>query len=192
MKYAQALDIAATLIENFEPYCERVAIAGSIRRRKPDVKDIEIVAKPYTTPVKNMFGETTGNSLSLMNKYPYDKIGTMVKGASRMKQILLHDGISLDLFIVLPPAQWGVIYTIRTGPAAFNVWTQTKRSDGGAMPSYAKAKDGAVWAHGEIIPMPEEQDFLNFLGLGWIEPSERKARWGQFPPSSPLPKSQRM
>jgi len=180
MKYASALEIASALVEQFEPYCERVAIAGSIRRGKADVKDIEIVAKPFTTPIENMFGDATGY-LSRMNDFPYDELGALVKGGSRMKQILLHEGISLDLFIVLPPAQWGVIYTIRTGPKEFNVWTQTPRREGGAMPSFAKTKDGAVWAHGEIIPMPEEQDFLDFLELGWIEPAERKARWGQYP-----------
>jgi hypothetical protein len=32
-----------------------------------------------------------------------------------------------------------------------------------------------VWNSKEqIVPMPEEMDFLNFLGLGWIEPRDRK------------------
>ena len=45
------------------------------------------------------------------------------------------------------------------------------------MPSDCCCKDGAVHdKSGRIIPMPEEMDFLNFLGLGWIEPEERTGK----------------
>lgn len=102
-----------------------------------------------------------------------------VKSGPRYKQIALPEGIKLDLFMVLPPAQWGVIFAIRTGPAEFSRWIVTSRPTG-ALPAGYRVKDGGVrrnsWEEGFIISMPEEIDFLDFLGLGWIEPGDRFAK----------------
>jgi hypothetical protein len=50
-------------------------------------------------------------------------------------------------------------------------------------------KDAAVWRAYQIdlkghpfpgekpLGMPYEEDFFDFLGLSWLEPSERVARW---------------
>ncbi len=46
MLYEQALEIAERTKALLAPHCERIEIAGSIRRKKPHVKDIEIVAIP--------------------------------------------------------------------------------------------------------------------------------------------------
>lgn len=45
MKLEAARRIAEQLIESMQPYCERVMIAGSIRRGRAEVKDIEICAQ---------------------------------------------------------------------------------------------------------------------------------------------------
>lgn len=39
MQLNQARELAANLVEQMRPYCERVEIAGSIRRHKPEVAD---------------------------------------------------------------------------------------------------------------------------------------------------------
>ncbi len=46
MKLDKALEIAERTKKLLAPYCERIEIAGSIRRKKPEVKDIELVAIP--------------------------------------------------------------------------------------------------------------------------------------------------
>ncbi len=46
IRLADANPIAQRLHELLRPACERVAIAGSIRRAKPLVADIELVAMP--------------------------------------------------------------------------------------------------------------------------------------------------
>jgi hypothetical protein len=82
--------------------------------------------------------------------------------------------INLDLFIVLEPAQWGVIFTIRTGSADFSHNLVKSKSFGGYLPGDCKVHDGGVYKQGELITMPEEKDFLEFVGLGWIEPEKRQ------------------
>lgn len=47
----EARELAAPLIEALRPHCERVEVAGSIRRGKPFVNDIEIVCVPKTVKV---------------------------------------------------------------------------------------------------------------------------------------------
>ena len=43
MKLQEAKTIAQTVKKVLTPYCDRIEIAGSIRRRKPIVHDIDIV-----------------------------------------------------------------------------------------------------------------------------------------------------
>ena len=121
-----------------------------------------------------------------------------IKNGPKYKQIpLLPKGvvmpIKLDLFIATPPAQWGLLMVIRTGPNKpdnnFSKWCVTQRHKGGCLPNGVREEFGAVW-NGEdkvekisLLPkqndyiMPEEIDFLNFIGLGWIEPKDRVAQW---------------
>jgi DNA polymerase/3'-5' exonuclease PolX len=46
MKLNEAKATAEKYQNLFKPYCSRIEIAGSSRREKPEVKDIEIVATP--------------------------------------------------------------------------------------------------------------------------------------------------
>src|SRR5438876_12139133 len=43
---AQAERLAAKIVTELNTFCERIEIAGSIRRRRPVVNDIDIVALP--------------------------------------------------------------------------------------------------------------------------------------------------
>jgi DNA polymerase/3'-5' exonuclease PolX len=174
MIYAEAKRLADQLLAELSPVCERIEIAGGVRRMKPDPHDIELVAIPKLEPIKDLFGGI-GGQRNLLNQFIEDNY-FCDKNGDRYKKIVVTPEISCDLFIVLPPfRQWGVLFTIRTGPADFSHRIVTPRRHGGCMPSDHHERDGAVWdARGQMIPMPEEIDFLNFLGLGWIEPKERR------------------
>lgn len=181
MEHAKALEIAERLKAALAPFCERIEIAGSIRRGKPDVHDIEIVAAPKLLALMDMFGAAVSGANQLethIGEWLPTK-AHLIKNGPRYKQIALPDGINLDLFIVLPPSQWGVQLTLRTGPADFSKWVVTKRRLGGALPSHCRVCDGGVYEGDNLIAMPEEIDFLSFLKLGWLEPGERQARWGR-------------
>lgn len=57
MQYEKAKKIADRLVEIFSPHCSIIHIAGSIRREKSEVKDIEIVCRPKTEFVStDLFG----------------------------------------------------------------------------------------------------------------------------------------
>jgi DNA polymerase/3'-5' exonuclease PolX len=178
MQLQQAHLIAEHLVADFAPFCERIEIAGSVRRGKADVDDIEICAAPKMITQRDLFGAEAAVQSQL--ETPLSQLMTQaayVKNGPRYKQIRLPEGINLDLFIVLPPAQWGVIVAIRTGPAEFSKWCVTPRMHGGAMPMGWRCDEGQITNGIEVLPMPEETDFLKFLGLGAVEPSQRAARW---------------
>ena len=157
MKLEDALVIAERLKVDLARSCERIEIAGSIRRGKPEVKDIEIVAVPKDDLFEWSLALAVGDA-------------TFKKNGARYKQIILPEGINLDFFLVRPPAQWGVIFLLRTGPAEFSQRAVTQRSKGGLLPSDCKCQDGQIWRGDKVIPMPEEEDFLRLLGLEGFEP----------------------
>ena len=166
------------------PYCERVEIAGSIRRGKPIVKDIEIVAMPKMVPQLNLFREQSEPICPIKTICVPELItngAKKIKGDNRYFQLELPEGINLDLFIVLPPAQWGVIFCIRTGPADFSHWLVTQKSKNGAMPPCFHVHDGGLYNRftGELIPTPDETDFFEKIGLKYIEPGNRVSPWSK-------------
>lgn len=161
-----AEQIAYKYAEKLLPYCDRLEIAGSIRRRKAEVGDIEIVVLPKT--FVDLFGNENGYQDPMLAGVWVNKAGR------RYKQYALPEGVNLDLFIVLPPAQWGVILALRTGGAEFSRKLVTPKPYG-YLPQEYVIKDGAVHRAdtGEIVPTPEEVDFLTLCGAANIPPQER-------------------
>lgn len=84
--------IGDAIVRKLAPFCEQVVVAGSIRRRAPLVKDIEIVCQP----------KEAYQDFDLKSAFEYH---TAIKDGKRYKQLVLPEGIKLDLFIVRPPAQ---------------------------------------------------------------------------------------
>ena len=50
MILSTASNYADQIVEWLTPYCERIEIAGSIRRARPEVNDIDLVVIPRTEP----------------------------------------------------------------------------------------------------------------------------------------------
>lgn len=76
-------------------------VAGSIRREKPEVKDIEICALPRITEEKDLFGDVVGKKRSNQFCDAVRSLGAILKGSpenGRYVQVALKEGISLDLF----------------------------------------------------------------------------------------------
>lgn len=196
LPYDQAIVVAEAIQYALLPGCTQIRIAGSVRRRAPTCGDIEIVATPDSRPPRPQFGQSKLFKTNLdailytlcldgqEEQRGYLKL-RREKGGERYQQYWVSTNagidykIKLDLFTVLPPADWGIIYTLRTGPAEFSHWIVTQRKQGGCLPNGYSVKCGQLWREdGSTISMPDEINFLDFLGLGWISPEKRVARWG--------------
>lgn len=172
--YADALAIAQNVEALLAPSCARTLIAGSIRRQKPTVKDIELVVIPSYVEARDMFEEVVGQQSRLDARLAELGIGAFAKNGERYKQFTWQ-GIAVDLFIQIDPATWGVNATLRTGSAEFSAWLVTSRRKGGALPAGWKVADGRLWNETQILDTPEERDVFTALGVDWLDPTERTA-----------------
>lgn len=171
MQLIKAYSIAERWLKQLEPYTERIQIAGSIRREKAEVKDIEIVCVPKTGYEMDLFQSPT--PFSKLERFISDSNFILTKNGPRYKQIVTGEDIKIDLFIILPPAQWGVQLLIRTGSADYSHRFVTSKRFGGMLPSYMKVSEGAIWANGKIVETPEETDVYQVIDCPWVHPSER-------------------
>lgn len=174
LELADARMIAGQLAANMAVGCDRIEIAGSIRRGKPVVGDIEIVCIPR--PDRDLFGQPTGvNQLTGILAVMIDQ-GAMKPGnkcGPKFRNfIVLPSGIGLDLFMVTPET-WGVLYAIRTGPAGYAKALVTERCHGGLLKDGCHVDKGRLYERGTAVATPEERDFLDYCG-GWVAPEERE------------------
>jgi DNA polymerase/3'-5' exonuclease PolX len=139
---------AQEILDHLAPACQRIAVAGSIRRQTKYIGDVEIVAIPRYPD--DLFGQpaTTGHSHLDLKLIQLLDDGTIQRGdrqGPRYHQYTLpRFDLQLDLFIT-NPERWGLIYTLRTGSADFSRWLVTPRASGGALPSGHYIKDGRLW-----------------------------------------------
>lgn len=210
MNLTDARYVAEDLRSKIESACVpgKCLTVGSVRRGKRDVHDIEILGMPILRAPRPEFGQAVFEIM--LDKTLYDLVqeGWIrgVSGGPRAKKFSIClekynlrslNPFMLELYLVRPPAQWGVLSLIRTGPAKqednFSKWCVTNRSSGGMLPDGYRVKHGAVWKTEQIdyrgepragelpIEMPEEEDFFKFMGMRFVEPSERHARWHKVP-----------
>jgi DNA polymerase/3'-5' exonuclease PolX len=121
MKLEIARSLAVETCYKINPFCDRLNIAGSIRRQKQDVKDIEIICLPKTYEEKDLFGETSEVRRSEEFKITVMQFGKVLKGkpSGRYMQIELEAGINLDLFIPQEHDYYRQ-YAIRTGSSQYS------------------------------------------------------------------------
>jgi DNA polymerase/3'-5' exonuclease PolX len=175
---AQAQQRAAELIEVLRPFCERIEVAGSVRREKSEVGDLEIVAISKVIIDYDLFQAPFGSHLAIDEGVAelIKRGGQFIKGKDMYRQIAFTD-ITLDLFLT-GFEKWGMIYTIRTGSADFSHWLVTSCSLGGALPSHMKVQEGRLYRGGFRVDTPEEIDVFKTIGLDYIAPPQRIAgRW---------------
>lgn len=170
---AGAQFIASEIIKTLSPLCHNIEVAGSVRRECPQVGDIEIIALPRMIYSTDLFGARYMTEASELDAFDWSILGKFVKGGHKYKQIDLYLGMTLDLFIVTPPAQYGVIKLIRTGPDSFSRKFVTHKFKGGLLPGHLEIKDGAIYKLGALLPTREESDVFELLGISYISPEKR-------------------
>jgi len=190
-----AQKIAVDICYKLQPFCEKINIAGSVRRGTPEVKDIEIVCVPKMVVggQDSLFDEGTRfYMVSPDFVRTVTELGAIIKGkpTGKYMQISLPEGINLDLFI---PDDFDYYrqYAIRTGSANYaakviaSSWrkmgwcgsdkglrkmsdcVESKTPDG-------KSKWKCVNPNAELPPAWEsEEHFFQWLGIKYLQPKER-------------------
>ena len=158
--YAEAYKIALEVLEQLKPHCERIAIAGSVRRKKAEVGDIELalIPKPYEV------GLFQSGIATVVNQWE------KVKGElpRRYTQRVLPSGIKLDLFFA-DESNWGLAFALRTGSAEFS----SRVLACGWVRNGFKSSGGYLFKYGEKFEVKEEKDLFNLIGIHYVEPENR-------------------
>lgn len=183
-KLTDALPVAEHLVSLLKPCCERVEIAGSVRRGKVWVKDVEIVAVPRMVGAStDLFGDPVDPQSAVKARLDHmAEAGEIEKRVGNdggtcwgvRHQRAVYMGVPVDFFSVLPPASWGVIFTVRTGPTGYVKHLVTSTGWGGLMPWGMSVADGCLWRDGDRVDTPEEEDFFAEIGQPMPAPSARR------------------
>lgn len=195
MELKKALDIAGGISVILAPHCSLINLAGSCRREKPEVKDIEIVALPFVVAGQDLFGGATEPQRPAAWTTAVNSLGTVVKGKpyGKYMQLELPEGIKLDLFMPDEYDYWRQ-FAIRTGSADWaarfiaGCWKKQGwcGSDQGLrMQSQCKGEtgsDGKVhWKC--VVPKAQqmlpprwnsEQEFFDWLKIEFVHPKRRE------------------
>jgi DNA polymerase/3'-5' exonuclease PolX len=179
--FADALDLATLVKAQLEGACEPIEVAGSLRRCSAWIADIELVAVPrvehevmvrapgelFATPCTIDHLEDAVARLKAQGFF-----GQHPKPAEgpRYKRLWLSDHrMQVDLFVVRPPAQFGPLFTVRTGPARFSTMMVTKLRGQQMRLIHGHVAD----FHDNPIDCKDERDFFRLCGVPYIAPEKR-------------------
>jgi DNA polymerase (family 10) len=158
------LDVAMDLAEEITaalapvPGCQRVTYAGSLRRMRDTVGDIDILA-------------TAADSAQLMAAFSsLPNVAEVIAAGGTKTSIRTTAGVQADLRVV-PPQCWGAALQYFTGAKAHNIRTREI-----AVHHKLKLSEYGLFdvATGELIVSETEEEVYHHLGLPWIPPTLRE------------------
>jgi DNA polymerase (family 10) len=156
----EAEEIARPLVHSLRGLdgVDEVTIAGSFRRRKETVGDLDIlVTAAEGTPVMERF---TG----------YDEVSEVVSHGETRATVLLRAGLQVDLRLV-PAAAYGAALHYFTGSKAHNIAVRRL-----GVQRDLKINEYGVFRGGERVGGRTEQEVYDAVDLPYIEPELREDR----------------
>ncbi len=166
MELEKAEIIGLSVIDKLKPYCDKIEIAGSIRRRRPFVNDIDIVAIPsnqgqfvYQLQQMGSFKVSGGKLIRVTHRYKAS--GPLVE---------------LDVYIATPET-WATLLLIRTGSKEHNIYLCKRakqrgyklHADGSGLFQFVDCEGRESRVAGDT-----EESIFEELGLPYKRPEERE------------------
>jgi len=155
LAYVEALDAV-----------ERVEVAGSFRRRRETVGDIDLLA-------------IATDARAVMERFvAYPQVAAVTGSGDTKTSVVLRSGLEVDLR-VLPAESYGAALQYFTGSKEHNVKLRKRAlSMGLTVSEYGvfPVGDGGERAEGDSVAGREEEDVYAALGLPWIPPELREDR----------------
>jgi DNA polymerase (family 10) len=161
----RALPLAESIIARLMevPGALKAAVAGSTRRARPTIGDLDIL----------IASETAAPLMAAFTQMP--EVARILGSGDSKSSVELATGLQVDLR-VLPPERWGTALQYFSGSQAHNIrLRELALKQGFSLNEHALTRlDGG----GEIL-CPAEEDVYAHLGLPWIPPEIRED-WGEI------------
>ncbi|MXM67693.1 DNA polymerase/3'-5' exonuclease PolX [Streptomyces sp. HUCO-GS316] len=157
-----ALDLAERIVAELSEVtgCRRCAYAGSLRRFRETIGDIDILTA----------AEDSGPLMQAFTELPY--VTEIVARGRTKTSVRTTEGLAVDLRVV-PPDSWGAALQYFTGSKAHNIRTRELAVHKGFKLSEYGLFDVES---GEKIVSETEEEVYARLGLPWIPPTLREDR----------------
>jgi len=140
------------------PGVKQLAVAGSFRRAKETVGDLDILV-------------TARNGRAVTEYFvAYDEVDSVVSSGSTRATVILRSGLQVDLRVV-PEASYGAALYYFTGSRAHNIAVRTLARKRGL-----KINEYGVYRGDRRIAGKTEREVLKSVGLPWIPPELRENR----------------
>jgi len=163
---AEVEPLASKIVNTIGPYCIRTEVAGSIRRRKSTVNDIDIVVLPKPQSWIQVIKEIRRKFDAITEKQG-EKLATLyVIFASKDGQ----GYVEVDLYRA-SEGTWGILLLIRTGSAEHNIYLANLAIRKGFHLAYSK---GLLNEKGEVVASKTEEEVFQALGLDYKSPEDRE------------------
>lgn len=161
---------AERLVSWITPHAVRVAIAGSIRRRRPQVSDVDLVVIPQWKEEQDMFGTVTGRRNLTRAEVERRAAAEQWRVTANGHELLIVEarGVQVD-FYWASEETWGTLLMCRTGSREHNIWlAEVARGRGGKWHPYL----GLSLNH--QIYRGSEEEIYSALGVPWLDPERSR------------------
>jgi DNA polymerase (family 10) len=160
MPIGRALPLAETLVAALKagPAVDRIEVAGSVRRRRETVKDLDLLV-------------TSTDPAAVMARFvAHPEVREVLAHGETKSSVLLRAGIQADLRVV-EPAAFGAALQYFTGSKGHNVRTRELANRRGLkLSEYGVFRE----ADGARVAGATEAEVYGALGLPWIPPELRE------------------
>jgi DNA polymerase (family 10) len=140
------------------PQTEKIAIAGSLRRKKSTIGDIDMLVQ-------------SSNPEAVMERFTKnERVKTVLAKGKTKSMIITKSGIQADLRVI-PANSWGAALHYFTGPKAHNIELRKL-----AIKKGYKMNEYGIFDRktGRQIAGKTEEDVYRILGLKYIKPENRE------------------
>lgn len=156
--YKKAKEIAEKVITHMKKVNpEQITYAGSLRRKKEMIRDIDILV-------------ASDKSKLMMDHFvTFPKIKKVIAKGKTKSEIILEDGIQIDLRVFLKE-EWGAGLLYFTGSKNHNIYLRKV-----AIAKNLKLNEYGVFnKKGKCLASKTEEDMFKSLGLNYIPPEKRE------------------
>ncbi len=155
MKLAEAIKKGEQILKKVMPFIARGRLVGSIRRKKPIIRDIDIVV------------EIKPDNLDKLKKC-LAEIGNIKLKGDKLIRFITFDNIQVDIYIATKE-NYEPLLLIRTGSKEHNVKLTTRAH----IFNYKLTANGLINTKTGSIIATSERDIFKALKMSHVEPQNR-------------------
>jgi len=170
MHIIEARRIAASICRHLSPYCERIEVAGGVRRGTTrDLTTVDLVAISKVDMQPNVFMQMQPAGRDRLFRHIRQAYDVQEGGKDGQKQVLFKvlDSVAVRVSLATPET-WGYIMALRTGPPGLSKALVIKLKKAGYDP-----EGGRVLRDRKMVPVPVEQTVFAMAGVKYVNPAMR-------------------